>query len=107
MTTFGRLLAARRRAAGLSQNELARKAGIDPAYPNRLEHGTLNQAGKPSRPSREIVLALALALGLDRSDTDRFLYASDHAPLTDWQTRYEQLEARIETWLTEQCRVPA
>lgn len=66
--------------AGLSQNRLARLAGIDPAYVNRLE-------ARPDvvRPSRTVVLAVAEALELDALATDRLLYVAGHAPVIDWQ----------------------
>lgn len=77
--TFGALLDTHRCSAGLSQNALARAAGIDPAYVNR--------AVKYNRiPTRIVVLALAEALSLDTFDTDRLLFAAGHAPKRDWQT---------------------
>ena len=40
---------------GLTQNQLARRAGVDPAYVNRLERAS---ATSTSLPSRKVVLAL-------------------------------------------------
>jgi hypothetical protein len=55
----------------LSQNALARRAGIDVAYVNRLEHGV-------QAPSYRAVLALAGALGLTRANTRRLLLAGGY-----------------------------
>jgi transcriptional regulator with XRE-family HTH domain len=57
--SFSRALRAWRLAAGLSQNQLAREAGCDPAYTNRLER---QQGAGGVQPSRQIVLRLAAAL---------------------------------------------
>lgn len=78
-TPFGRTLKRYRVAVALSQNALARQAGIDPAYVHRFE------SGKPGNPSRGVVLSLAEALGLDYYQTDRLLYDAGLAPENDWQ----------------------
>ena len=39
MEEFAALLRRWRERAGLSQNALARRMGLNPAYVNRLEHG--------------------------------------------------------------------
>lgn len=79
VSPFGKTLRRYRVAIGLSQNALARTAGIDPAYVNRFE------TGKPGSPSRNVVLNLAEALGLDLYQTDRLLYDAGLAPQNDWQ----------------------
>lgn len=89
MTAFGALLRCHRVRVGLSQNELARRAGCDAAHVHRLE-----KVGRIV-PGRAIVLALALALDLDYPDTDRLLAAAGHASVIDWQTRAERAEARL------------
>lgn len=66
----------------MSQNELARHAGCDPAYINQLER---SKAKKPPVVGRGIVLAIANALELDDDDTDRLLFAAGLAPTRDWQ----------------------
>lgn len=84
---------------GLSQNQLAHRAGIDPAYINRLErNGTQRPNGTtlvaPS-PRFDVVTNIAQALGLDEAERDRFLYAAGLAPEVDWQTRCERAEAAL------------
>lgn len=74
--------------ASLSQNELARRAGVDAAYINRLERGS-------HAPSRAVVLALTAVLELDLAETDRLLFAAGLAPATDWQARAEAAEAKL------------
>lgn len=71
---FGALLQALRRRAGLSQGALAKLAGIDPSYVNRLERG------EREPPKREIVEALIAALQLPPDDADRLLVAAGHLP---------------------------
>ncbi len=75
--SFGLVLKQRRVAAGLSQNALARKAGIDPAYVNRIEAAA---SDAPTVPRRPIVESLAVALDLSRLETDRFYLAAGMAP---------------------------
>jgi transcriptional regulator with XRE-family HTH domain len=71
-----------------SRNDLARSAGIDPAYVTRLERGN-------GSPSRSVTLALSQVLDLDVDETDRFLFAAGLAPQADWQTRAEAAEAKL------------
>jgi transcriptional regulator with XRE-family HTH domain len=71
---FGTLLQSFRRRAGLSQGALAKLAGIDPSYVNRLERG------EREPPKREIVKALITALQLPPDDADRLLVAAGHLP---------------------------
>jgi transcriptional regulator with XRE-family HTH domain len=96
---FGALLRQRRIESGLSQNELARRVGIDPAYINRLERpGQLRRGGQTIRaslPSRAVLCTIARVLGLDLRATDRLLYAAGLAPSIDWQTRAERAEAQL------------
>ncbi|MBA2448862.1 MAG: helix-turn-helix domain-containing protein [Chloroflexi bacterium] len=75
--SFGALLRAFRRRVGLSQNQLARRADIDPAYVNRLENAPDDST---SLPRRRIVVALAEVLELDLADTDALLVASGLCP---------------------------
>lgn len=90
--TFGELLRAHRRAyvvggrrytnAGvtwrkqipLSQNELARRALVDPALVNKLE------AGSQSRPKFETVLRLASSLDLDGFARAKLLAVAGYWP---------------------------
>ena len=84
------LLKAHRVAAGLSQNRLARLARIDPAYVNRIEA----RRGRCD-PSRQVVLKLIEALGLDLDAGDRLLFAFGLAPRFDWQAAWEQIAAEV------------
>ncbi|HEY9898735.1 MAG TPA: helix-turn-helix transcriptional regulator [Pantanalinema sp.] len=56
-----------RKAAGLTQVQLAERAGISRAYLAALERGLSSATKAPPNPSREILDALARALGLDRA----------------------------------------
>jgi hypothetical protein len=61
----------------LSQNGLALRARIDPAYVHRIERGQ-----KPA-PTRRVVEALASGLELDAETTARLLVAAGYWPWTD------------------------
>jgi transcriptional regulator with XRE-family HTH domain len=74
---FGRLLESHRRRLGLSQNELARRAAIDPAYVNRMES---TRSLAPVLPSRRVVEAIAVALDLDENQSDELLVAAGYCP---------------------------
>lgn len=89
MTACATMTRARRSAAALSMNALARAAGIDPAYVLRIERGT-------HRPSRSVALELARVLGLDALETDRYLFAAGHAPERDWQAIAEDYRRRLD-----------
>jgi transcriptional regulator with XRE-family HTH domain len=89
---FGCTLRLRRLKVGLSQNNLARRAGIDQAYVNRMERAP---ASSSILPSRHVALALAESLGLDWRQRDRFLFAASLAPKIDWQSRAENAESRL------------
>lgn len=88
--TFGAMLRRHRLSVGLSQNQLARQSGIDPAYVNRLEKHGSNQV------SRAVALRLADVLELTESQTDRFLFTAGLAPVEDWQTRAVRAEYALE-----------
>jgi len=68
------LLRLYRERADLSQNRLAREAGVDPSYVNRIEGG-LQQT-----PSRRRVLALSRVLRLRPYERDDLLAAAGHCP---------------------------
>jgi transcriptional regulator with XRE-family HTH domain len=76
MEDFGALFGQWRERAGLSQNALARRMGVNPAYVNRLERGGRG-AG-----NRELVESAALALGLSAAERDSLLAAAGHWPTT-------------------------
>ena len=74
---FGATVHALRLQAGISLNELARRAGVDPAYVHRMEaRGTQ----RPPLPRRPVVLALAAAFGSDARQADQLLALAGHAP---------------------------
>src|SRR4051794_17944363 len=74
---FGALLRSLRVRIGFSQNQLARRAGVDPAYVNRLERAP---ATSTSLPSRKVVLALAESLEAGPVDIERLLVAAGLCP---------------------------
>src|SRR6187551_361285 len=74
---FGALLRSLRVRMGFSQNHLARMAGVDPAYVNRLERAA---ATSTSLPSRKVVLALARSVEAGPVDVERLLVAAGLCP---------------------------
>lgn len=75
--SFGAILRRSRLRVALSQNKLARCAGIDPAYVNRMERAPTDSI---SFPSRKVVLALAEAVDAGPDDRERLLVAAGHCP---------------------------
>jgi transcriptional regulator with XRE-family HTH domain len=69
--TFGQLLRKHRRAAKLSQEELAKKGGVDFTYVSKLE----NDRVRP--PSEETIVRFCKALKID---SDEFLFAAHRVP---------------------------
>ena len=82
---FGNLLRHWRRTRGVSQLELANRAGLSTRHLSFLETGRCG-------PSRGSVLQLGRALDLPRSETDRLLLVAGHAG--DW-TRLSVDSARV------------
>jgi transcriptional regulator with XRE-family HTH domain len=76
---FGALLRSLRVRMGFSQNQLARMAGVDPAYVNRLERAPPESS---SLPSRKVVLALADSLEAGPVDVERLLVAAGLCPVS-------------------------
>src|SRR5438552_6236142 len=74
---FGAAVRALRQKAGLSLNELARRAGVDPAYIHRIE---ARGARRPPLPRRAVVQSIASALGSTMRQTDHLLALAGHAP---------------------------
>jgi transcriptional regulator with XRE-family HTH domain len=75
---FGARVHALRLQASLSLNELARRAGVDPAYIHRIE---ARRAQRPTLPRRGVVLSIAAALGSDPRQTDQLLALAGHTPV--------------------------
>lgn len=80
--SFGALLRQHRAAAGLTATELAAMADCHQTYIGLLER-------EVKTPSRETVLALAEALDMTVSQTDRLLFAAGRATRTDYQQLWE------------------
>jgi len=85
---FGATVRALRVQAGISLNELARRAGVDPAYIHRIES---RGAQRPPLPRRPVVVAIAAAFGSDARQTDQLLALAGHTPsalleLGGWDT---------------------
>lgn len=99
--TLGAMLKRLREAAGLSQNQLARQAGCDPAYINRMERGgQQTRSGHIipiDRPRTTVILAIAEVLGIGPGLTDRLLFAAGLATQTDWQSRAIRAETALAT----------
>lgn len=89
--TFGQMLRRLRIERGLSQNELARRAGCDAAYVNRFE-----RVGPGAMVGRAIVLSVADALEMSYAERDRLLFVAGLAPCEDWQTRAEDAEVKLD-----------
>ena len=70
--SFADLLLDLRVQTGLSQEELADRAGLSVRSIREIE------AGRVARPRKDSVRLLASALGLQSADTDRFLAAAGH-----------------------------
>jgi transcriptional regulator with XRE-family HTH domain len=77
MDDFGVAVRTHRLEAGLSLNQLARRAQVDPAYIHRIESRTIDRS---PMPRRAVVLAIAAALGLDRRQTDQLLAHAGYVP---------------------------
>jgi transcriptional regulator with XRE-family HTH domain len=74
---FGAAVRRLREQAGLSLNELARRAGVDPAYIHRIEgRGTQ----RPPLPRRAVVLSIAAALDSSAVQIDQLLALAGHSP---------------------------
>ncbi|MGH2460390.1 MAG: helix-turn-helix domain-containing protein [Chloroflexota bacterium] len=71
--SFGSVLRSLREGAHLSQSAVARRAGLDPSFVNRLESGQRNA-------ERSIAERLAQALELEPAQADRLLAAGGYLP---------------------------
>jgi transcriptional regulator with XRE-family HTH domain len=74
---FGATVHTLRLQVGISLNELARRAKVDPAYIHRIES---RGAQRPPLPRRPIVVAIAAALGSNAHQTDQLLALAGHTP---------------------------
>jgi len=74
MADFSKSLSSERERRGLSREELAARASLNPSHIYRLETGA-------RRPSRETVLALADALEVDNATLELWLAKVGYAPL--------------------------
>src|SRR5580698_9961866 len=72
---FGQLLQQAREEALLSREQLAKRVGVDPSYIWRIE-----ERGQ-RRPSAELSLALAEALGVADDSLNSWLVAAGHEPI--------------------------
>jgi len=60
---------------GLSYQLLSERSGVDVAYLHRIE------TGKAHRPSRDILIRIALGLGLEIETADSLVRSAGHVPL--------------------------
>jgi len=72
--TFGQRLKELRIARGITQTELAQKAGISFTYVSKLETGAM------SPPRQNIILAFAQALQINEADTDKLFGLAGKIP---------------------------
>lgn len=100
MEEFSVLLERYRTSDGMSQSELARKAGISPSYVNRLERN------ERQPPSRSVVLKIAQALGLDPTATDALLVSARYAPTRPSLMPAEHPVFRLVADIVQDDRVP-
>lgn len=88
MQTFNKWLESARKSAGLTQGELARRAGCTRAYISSLERGVIEGASnEPIKPSLKIVDAIARGLGVPSQIPRRL--AGYHAPAADGVSEIE------------------
>jgi transcriptional regulator with XRE-family HTH domain len=73
-TSFAAALRQAREAQGLSQSRLAARAGYDHSYVSRLESDSRS-------PTRDAVISLSNAMGLDDFRRDRLLAAAGFLPV--------------------------
>src|SRR5437870_10467249 len=74
---FGATVRALRVHGGISLNELARRAGVDPAYIHRIE---ARSGKRPPVPRRGVVVSIARGLAADARQTDQLLALAGHVP---------------------------
>ncbi len=72
-TTFAESLRSFRERVGLSQSRLAAASGYDHSYVSRLESAS-------RMPTREAVIKLSQAMGLEALDSDRLLASAGFMP---------------------------
>ena len=101
MESFATLLRSYREYIGVSQSELARRAGISASYVNRLE----NSEREP--PTRSVVLKIAQALELDPEAKDALLMAGRYAPTRPSMMPVEPPVFRLLADILQDERVPA
>lgn len=88
--TFGQYLTRRREAAGLTQAELARRAGLTPTYIGFLERGSgPTGVGVGMRPRLEALGAIAEALGVPPAEVR---CAAGYNPPADYGASCESVE---------------
>lgn len=102
-SSFGCLLRELRLASRVSQNEVARRAGCDPAHVNHLE-----RRGTAPAVSRDLVRRLWLAVDGEADDLDDLLAAAGLLPesivaaggwgayLRDWRGQVMTLERKLQ-----------
>ena len=102
---FGAQIKEWRRAANLSQMDLALGVGISPRHLSFVENGK-------SSPSRKLVLRLAKAIDLPVKERNNLLAAAGYAPVHEtraggWQTLPEHCQQAIDHILTNHEPYPA
>jgi len=67
-TALAKTLRTRRQAAGLTQEQMAAKAGIDPKYYGSLENAQGNSTGRAANPSLQVIRKLSEAYEISVPD---------------------------------------
>lgn len=98
-TAVGLPARSRRRTPGLRREDVAERAGVSVAWYTSLEQG------RPVRPSRRVVEALAAALLLSDVDRDYLFTLTEHTPPT--APRDPSAEAALLQRLVESIEAPA
>lgn len=86
MSGFGKWLHDKRKAAGLTQGQLAQKAGISTSYVSTLERSERHHlTDAPPQPTTEVVdsIAKALNVAMDDARLAAGYAASGNSPLLD------------------------
>jgi len=83
---FAACLRDRRQEGGLSFRSLSARSQVDVAYLHRLE------SGLAARPGRNIVIRIAIGLGLNLQETDDLLIIAGHLPLANSRLHSSEAE---------------
>jgi transcriptional regulator with XRE-family HTH domain len=100
LVELGRVLKERREESGLRRADLARRSGVSQGYIGNVEVARRRVGGKPSRPTREVLLSWTRALGMDESERERVLRLAGYSEFEGSMARsvLPALETSVEFW---------